>query len=253
MIKTSLFCLLITGLLFSCNLNNNQNNNIYKSDFKKFDTSISFSGHWLSENYYNDILKNKSPRKSQMGSQFITIPDKTLKDVIVIYNFHEGRSNLCILKNGNHYELWERNNDSIIKNEANIEIISINKIKIGNDYFVKINPIENKTNPLILEEILFKGNYISDKGVKVEFTNDGKIKGLSDFKFYYPLIDYFDAGLQVDQVELGINEKDIVRYGFKFNNDTLKIYDLFCVTNDPTTNTCLDVKFGKLKFELIKK
>lgn len=247
--------IILTGLLFSCSFNNGQKDDItsHSKDFKTLDTTISFSGYWLSEDYYNSIREFKSPKKAQDGSQFIVIPDRTLKQTIMIYNFHEGGSFLKILKNASDYEVWEVYDDSLTQKLYNLEVISATKIKLENKTFIKINPFKNPDTHQILEEILFKGIYTNSDGKTIEFKQDGQLVGLDNFNFYKPEIDYFDVSSQVDQVGFGNSQKDLDWYGFKFNKDTLELYKLDCLTFDSTMNSCVEVDFGQLTYKLWRK
>jgi hypothetical protein len=186
---------------------------------------------------------------------------------MMIYNFHEGGEFLTVLKNETSYELWQVYNDSITKRENVIEIISPREIKIGDKNFVKIHPIIGKdifsvsreNQPLILEEILFKGNYITADGKNVEFKNDGNLISLDNYHYYVPVDDYYDEGMQVDQIGLthsdndSIKWKDLEWFGFKFNEDTLALYKLNCVAFDSTSQNCGIVEYGDLIYKLFRK
>jgi hypothetical protein len=41
-------------------------------DFKTYDTTLSFSGYWLTEKYIKDIRKNKSPKLVKMVASIFT-------------------------------------------------------------------------------------------------------------------------------------------------------------------------------------
>ncbi|MEO8146081.1 MAG: hypothetical protein ABI723_00525 [Bacteroidia bacterium] len=254
MTRTLIFILTL-GFLFSCSFKNSQKNgNVTTSvDFKSLDTTVSFAGYWLSEEYFKSITEFKSPKKAQDGCQFIVIPDKTLKQTIMIYNFHEGGPFLKILKNKYSYEMWEMQDDSLNSRLSEIQIVSPTKIKIGDRNFVKINSIERDDNYLVLEEILFKGHYITAEGKNIEFKNNGQVEGLGIFYYYNPIVDYFDEGMQVDQVRFGKSKEDNEYFGFTFNTDTLEIYKLKCLVFDSTSGNCAEVEFGQLIYKLWRK
>lgn len=209
---------------------------------------ISISGSWLSENYYNSIREFKSPRKAQDSSLFIVIPAMTLQPTNLIYNFHEGSAVLIFRKANDHYEIWESEHDSLFRWLGDVKIISPEKINFLNTTFVKISSSVNTNNSLILEALLFKGYYLQSDGETIEFKDDRQIIGLDNFHFYKPVIDYYDAGLQVDQVDLGKSENDLQRFGFKFNGDTLELYKLKCLTFEG--HRCMEVDFGQLAYKL---
>lgn len=238
----------------SCSSDNKQDRaaKIAPSNFKTLDTIISFAGSWVSEDYYSRILKYRSPKKAQEGSQFIKIPDKTLKETMMILNFHEGGPPLTILKNGNNYETWEIQEGNMIQKLDEIQVLSQEKIRIGAETFIKVISVPETNAEIILQDLLFKGHYLLDGNKPVEFLNNGKIKGLGAFHTYSPHYDYYDSGMQVDQVGLGNSNSDLVNFGYTFEKDTLKIYKLNCLTYDSTEKKCYDVELGALEFSLVK-
>ena len=242
--RRALTIILVIGLSYSCF---SQNKPIHKTlHYCGSDTLIPFSGYYLCEKYINLVKQNKSPKLSQGSAECITIPDSTLK-FSNKNDFHEGLE-IMVVKKGPTYQLLRVNSDdttfkkdSDYINAQNILVISNNKIKIGNDYFDKLNPYDCG-----LGEILFKGKYQSEKGSIVEFSSDGGIKGLNGYKIYSIMTDYIDVNRDADQISLGTTENDMKDFAFKFQKDTLLIYDLKHL-NEGT------VDFGRLKYKLAKK
>jgi hypothetical protein len=244
----------IIGFLFSCSLTNKHKKDLSSStdNYKKLDTLVSFSGSWLSEDYFNEIVKNKSPRKAQDGALFIVIPQKTLSLTTIIYNFHEGGTLLEVVSNKNNYEIWEVQNDSLSQKVYDVKILSPLKISLGDKSFVKISSDTDTENFIVLDEILFKGNYTDTKNNKIEFKSNGQIVGMDSFNFYESVIDYYDEGMQVDQIRLGDSRDKLDYYGFKFKGDTLNLYKLNCLEFDSTSNNCGVVEYGQLIYKLWK-
>lgn len=242
-------------LLFSCSCSERKHDssNILTDDFKRVETTVNFPGYWVSEDYYNSIRQFKSPRKAQEGSQSIFIPERTLQQTLMIYNFHEGGPFLKVLKRGDNFEIWEVQNDSLTQRQYFIEVISPSKIKIGDKTFIKINDLKVQDSAKVLEEILFSGKYTNSEGNTIEFNPNGELIGLGNYKIYSPVIDYFDAGMQIDQVGLGSNQKDLQPFGFKFNQDTLELYSINCLTFDSIHNSCIEVGYGELLYKLWRK
>ncbi len=241
------------GLLCSCSSTDKNTEQTSAANFKTKDTTISFTGYWLCKDYFESINNFKSPKKAQDNSEFIFIPDRTIKQTMMIGNFHEGGPTLTILSNGDHYELWEIQEDSLTQQLDKIEIIDEPNIKIGDRVFVKINPLQSDNGSRILEEILFKGTYTNALGTAIEFKNNGQIIGLDNFKIFEPIIDYIDAGMQVDQIGFGQNKNELEYFGFKFNKDTLELFKLNCLTFDSTDNRCVEVELGQQTHKLWKK
>lgn len=240
---------LTIGFFCSCS---STDKNTDRNNFKTKDTTISFTGYWLCKDYVESIRTFKSPKKAQDNSAFIFIPDRTLKQTMMISNFHEGGPNLTILSKDDHYELWEIQDDSLIQQLSTIEMIDKTTLKIGDRLFVNINPVQGENGSRILDEILFKGIYTNASGATIEFKNTGQIVGMDNIKRYEPVIDYIDAGMQVDQIALGQNKNELEYFGFTFNQDTLTLYNLNCLTFDSTDNRCVEVELGEPAYKLWK-
>ena len=252
-------------LWFSCSPVYRQHYNIEATSDEQIDINekISIAGIWLSENYYNSLKEFKSPKKAQDNSLLLVIPESISEKTTIMYDFHDDFENYAIVKNLSDYEIWENFNNHNTKFEYNIKVISSTKIKIGETILIKIDPIKVKdffhnglkNELLVLEELLFKGIYITLDGKKVEFKNNGQIEGLEGFFYYKPEIDYYDQGMQVDQLilvksEKSIEWKDLEYYGFKFNMDTLELYKLNCIDFDSTYQQCGIVENGELLYKL---
>ena len=223
-------------------------------NFKTTTSPSPYAGNWISEPYLQSILKDQSPRKAQEGSEevFIRLPETTQKTATMIYNFHEAVGDLVLLDHNGAFELWEKQNDTLHKAVYTITKIADDTIRIGEKRFVKINAERTGDQSRILESILFAGEYTDKKGGKVEFKTNGEVTGIAGYQFYQPLLDYFDAGLQVDQVGLGKTQDKMEYFGFKFQKDKLDLYKLKCKEADPVDNRCLDVAFGAKAYELKK-
>ena len=223
------------------------------ADFKKTNTEIPFAGSWISEEYLNKINVSRSPRVSQGGNDacFIEIPERTLMQTTMIHGFHQGGADWTILRHGDKYDIWNFYGDSVRDFVEEIALTSPTRMTIQNKTFVKIDRVKNK-NPGILEEILFKGKYVDVNNQPVEFKNTGEVTGLEVFHYYNPIIDYNDRALDVDQLGLGVSDKHVDFYGFKFNKDTLAIYQLKCLQYDSTRKECGVVDFGDIAYKLIR-
>jgi hypothetical protein len=163
----------------------------------------------------------------------------------MVSGFHEGAQEMTVLKNRNKFQFYYKYDDTIRNLAYDIQIISKEKIKIGNNIFIK-------TNKNFLGDILFSGDYLDNLGTQIRFLKDGHITGLDKFTIYDPIFDYLDAGMDVDQIDLGQSREKMTHYGFKFKQDTLLIYNLNCVVFDSTDRTCAQVEFGDIKYKLTK-
>jgi hypothetical protein len=232
----------------------NNDTTVSSSTFKTLDTSLSFSGFWVNEQYATSIKKTKSPTGTEVPkTSCISIPDKTLMVTRIIYGFHEGGGDVVFVKNGKKYEVWDAGLEFKI---YDVTMPSGNKLSIGDNHFVKLKYVDDEKDnrqPTILEELLFAGRYQDDNGSVVEFTDDGQVNNLGDYKTYSAIIDYADQGMNVDQIGLGVTKMDEEKYAFNFNKDTLSVYNLKCLDFDSLNNACAVVDFGALKYRLVKK
>lgn len=247
-----LLLLLSIGLLSSCGGGESKTTN-KGEDFKTLDTAIFFNGFWVNEHYLLEIKKSKSARKAQGADEScITIPERTLQTTQMIWGFHDGGEDLLVLKNGNQYELW----DAGLKHKLqNIELVSNERIKIDNKYFIKIE-LENNSpwnaNPPILEEILFKGKYRLENGNEVEWKANGQISGMDPYMYYSGIVDFSDPGLNIDQLKLGESKDKMELFAYTFHQDTLLIYETNCTNYDSLNHMCTRVEYGKLRLKLLK-
>lgn len=246
MIRLSIFFLTGT-LLFACTSNNNKQKEIAAENFKTLDTLVPFAGFWVNEIYVKNIERTKSPKACQnLLESCLTIPARTLQPTSIVSNFHEGGAGIVVVKKDNQFLFYHNDGDTTISTLAyEIQIISDKKIKIGKNTFIK-------TNEKFLEDILFSGAYKDTLGATVQFLKDGHIKGLGSYSVYDPTYDYIGPGMEVDQVDLGQNPKNMDHFGFKFDKDTLFICKLNCLTLDSTDNSCMEVSMGDLKYKLVK-
>ena len=254
--KHILLCILASATLISCGSDTKpaQQSEAPAINFKTNSVPVPFAGSWISEDYLNKIRENQSPRKAQEGSEecFIQIPDNTLRPATMVINFHEGLSDLVTVSNNGTFQLWDKQGDTLSSLLYTIQPLSADSIKIGDKLFIKINPAATNNDPRILEEILFKGTYSTKKGERIEFKANGEVSGLGKYKYYEPVIDYFDAGLQVDQVGLGETRDKLTNFGFKFRKNGLDLFELKCKTFDDKEKRCVEVDFGKKAFDLSK-
>jgi hypothetical protein len=259
--KRILFYVLTLTIFLACNYNDKKQ--VAKilpinseRNFKKNDTTIPFSGFYINENYLATIQKTKSPRKAQETSDeisFVIIPDMTNKETELIFNFHEGSPPLTIVNNNNKYELWTFENNKATEFNASITVDGNNKIKINGKTLVKVCDFydtDRFDGGIILKELLFKGKYSSEKGDNVEFKRNGQVIGLDGLKYYSPITDYYDNGMQIDMVRLGQTKEKTENFGFKFQGDTLFIHKVKCI--DSSNNECNTVDYGELIYKLIK-
>lgn len=249
--KLNITLVLILITLISCNQksNNTQEKNVHEIN-KKTTASTkpdkNFKGNWVNKKYVDELIKTKSPKTSQdiTPMSMIIIPENFNKKATIIWGFHEGDSKIIDDNNGQVKIRFAENK------ESELILIDEKNLKIDNKQFIKLKESENQVNYNIVEELIFAGKYDLN-GQEVEFTYDGKVKGLKDIEYYMVFIDYQDVGMQVNQLLLGTDFNNSESYGFEFNQDQLIIYQLNCVTMEQ--EECIIVENGEEKFKLTKK
>jgi len=227
-------------------------NDLPGDDYQKLDTTLFFSGLWVNERYVNVLRKTKSPSTMEIPEySCILIPAKTLKETSFIAGFHEGGESLMIFKNGDHYEFWGKEEKKKI---ADIKFVGEDRMKINEEYFVKLRSgdLSGDPNPFnIVDLILFAGKFHDEMGNIVEFSKDGKLKGLPGTNFYEATLDYADPEPQLDELKLGPAMPDLKSYAFKFNSDTLNIFEVICKEKN-WDSVCLESDFGRKYLTLIR-
>lgn len=252
--------ILIITLAMSCNNSgikekaNMQSSLLSGRGYTTLDTIISFAGLWVNEEYANEVKKTKSPKATKVPEKScIYIPKRTLTPTVMVFGFHEGGENIIFIKNNLTYEVWSQS-EKVKRND--VEIVTPEKIKIGDTYFVKVaNPNLKDNNLGVLEGLLFKGHYINcdSSNAAVEFTDNGQVKGLSNVVGYLAMVDYADVAMDIDQIIFRYPEDKMQNFGFKFKRDTLLLYKLKCIDSSGEGGACTAVDFGQLQYRLLKK
>jgi len=206
------------------------------------------AGPWISRRYLDDLRRTHSPRKAQMGSEevFLELPSTWSGTATLHYNFHEIIPDLRVEANGDDFKL-------VTPGGPAYDLVRTKDgIKCQGRPFVSY-PVRIVDGwPFLLEQELFEGMYQLSDGQRVTFDDEGHVRGLGAFKYYQPRLDYFDEGLQVDQVALGPSPDHITWYGFDIRQDKLTLYVLRCKEQDQTDGRCVETAFGAPVFTLTK-
>jgi hypothetical protein len=203
-----------------------------------------FSGTWINKKYVDRLLESKSPKTAQdvVPLTMLTFPNELNEKVNIIWGFHEGT--IGILKKKMDFYFVQYNGtekyDSLVFLETNL-------IKFKDNEFIKLSDSIDLRDPHLADQLLFAGRY-NWNGKQVEFSKDGKVIGLDSISYYSVIIDYYDAGMEVDQIRLGNCFNNSELYGFKFSDDTLFIYQLNCLLK--SEGFCYKVENGQIIYKL---
>ena len=209
-----------------------------------------FAGEWINERYVKSIRAYQSPFKAQKVQEMssVSIPKSSKETISIGWNFHEGEGAM-LKKVGTKYQLIRTESEGNPFTFAYFR--SINKLKIENDYFVKLKSA-NQEN--FLNELLFTGKYYLGKKLVI-FSIDGRVSGLGNMLYYRPTYDFLGGGLQKDVISLSktADFKQFTDYLIAFKNKTLTLYTLDCINIEPQTKECFEAKRGKIIYQLVKK
>jgi hypothetical protein len=215
------------------------------------DTLVPFSGVWVNDVYIRNILRNRSPRRSQNVQQScITIPPRTLQITRMVGGFHEGAADMVVVKEGDRYEFLSADLTSFM---YGIRVISEDRIGIGDQTFSRLVPADTtKVDWGILEALLFSGNYRDAYGQPVHLGADGQISGMDTLRYYVPVIDYADGPNQIDHIQLGSSPRRMEDYGFRFDKDSLILYTVECLEYSAGEKQCVSERLGYRMYTLIR-
>jgi hypothetical protein len=134
------------------------------------DTLSPFQGLWVNKAYADTLVLTRSPRTSQEAGGGLTcldFPASIREEVHVVWGWHEG---------GEFRIIHGRTKDSLYdpggpRTLGAIELISPGKMKLGNQYFVRMtHPDPNKNDYAVIEQLLFAGEYRSESGAVVSLS-----------------------------------------------------------------------------------
>jgi len=206
-----------------------------------------FAGCWIDQTYAAMIEQTKSPRKSQDGALMICIPEHVGEKTSYIYNFHEGGAVLELQERNDQWSLIEspqqkKSKAFVLKRNAQSNLL------LDTTTFISFATVKEKDNPLI--DLLFQGIWKTQNGAAIRVGVDGSITGMQEYKEMRPMLDYWDAGLNVDMVEMVQWDGQIDMLGFLFQGDTLSLFKLRCVTMED--EMCVERKLGELLHQWVK-
>tara|TARA_R110001592_G_C12988654_1_gene734861 strand:+ start:160 stop:903 length:744 start_codon:yes stop_codon:yes gene_type:complete len=244
-----IICIIICYLFVSCSPQSEETDNsepIKKNKQVFVNLSKEHIGFWVNEEYFTALQKMKSTKKASDNDigNFYRISEN---NSIMNLNIHEGGSDDII-------QMDTKNKGRILSPDSsetyhNIEFQG-ETLLVDNKKFIKTPNNENGLNELV-NRAFFSGKYlISEK--EIEFKENGNIIGLDSIQSYTLNLDYNDAGMQFDKIDLQFNgEKEPRTYIYEFNLDTLIISEIDCKTLE--YNFCVEIEKGQMFYRLLKK
>ncbi|MEO3408133.1 hypothetical protein AAFN85_29735 [Mucilaginibacter sp. CAU 1740] len=271
------FLIAILCLIFSCKSNTKQastdtlaaSNTHEKSNplIEKFKPLL--EGTWVKKAYIDKVIATKSPLAAVDEAEDMTaftvntndIKEDSIK-VLVGWGNHDSSEMTLKFQAGKHPS-------SVIFGAGELSLTSEDGATILTYYhpdekskkiiatkFVKA-PSSGQTNQLaydtyyLVNKGLIAGDYIITdslgKTSKINFEAHGKVTGFFNFNTYDINIDLnSDAMDNLDEISFKAGEKKYQSYSFKFDVDTLKLYET--KPNEDSTLLVLD----KMKYKLVK-
>ncbi|MCL3781313.1 hypothetical protein EMN47_13060 [Prolixibacteraceae bacterium JC049] len=241
----------------------------------------SICGHWVSQNYINEVVKTNDPYLAHQKSPYrilIINKENQLKDTIKVstdkacqseassFLYYQRQQNTLKYIGAN---LGPSSNLKYLKEKAHsinlssdgkkLTITSQNK---GKEYYVRIPNLGKKTYnenlDLYITRLLFHDKYRYGKKL-VEFIPDGQINGFKNYKsFRVGLFYCFDFSLyENNYIDFYESEKPSRKelasrnlknqYSFSFDGDTLKLY---AIKEDYSED--YKIIKGELKYKLVR-
>jgi hypothetical protein len=282
--KNILYALLTLNLLASCQNNtasNSKSTDKIKGQTQRLITKFKpiIQGSWIDKGYIREIGKTKSPflaRKKMGNITTMLIDTKFLKDdtlrIDVGYGNHEGgefmlkfqpgKTNGSIIAysatgqdaEGDTFELKYKvtSKDTTLamytfdKNRKLIDATTY--LRVFRDFEGK--ELGNSTYYMV-NKTLITGHYLlSDtlnKVSKAYFDNNGTVTGIPGAKTYFIDVDFeTPPGNNMDQIDFDINTKNDQLFAFKFDHDTLNLF------NTKLDKDSINLILGKRVYMLIK-
>jgi len=264
--------LIISFFLFltSCQTHGTRTDNASSNQIA--DVKSIINGNWYEPTYIADIQKTKSPFQSQNSLATMVEIDIDISQVIDdtlevgAPSVHEGTNFRIIFSpgltpNSVKTDIIDYENESnfheigynISTKDTTLIVYRYDKNKklLGQMEYKKAPKSPESALQYMVNKTLFSGNYkavdSSGQPLTLNFSNDGIVTGLPNYKKYYVLTD-FVAGPEnnLDQVCFDIQTANQKCFAYEIKGDTIKLHD----TKESSDH--IDLLLGQLKYILIK-
>ncbi len=211
-------------------------------------TPASCFGLWIQEDYLKALQKTHSTKKAQEMAvdDFYRISND---NSVMRQTLHEGGAdNILLMTTETKGQLFS---SDTLEAYSQVEFKD-NTMIIKNKTYIKAPSIENGLTEMV-NRTLFSGEYIVGNQT-ITFLENGQINGLDSIVCYEANLDYIDAGMQYDKMDIQFKkEKEPRTYIYQIVSDTLVLFNIQCLTMDEELDYCVEIEKGTEFLKLKKK
>lgn len=208
---------------------------------KKAEVSTnSFAGTWIAKEFIDDIITDKGIKTIDNGVTEIIVPEKVTDSVAFMNEDLERDKYLASIENDtliNH--LYETKTQKAIIKNGNLILLPLDERYKAKEY-IKADPALVKKAKeanvsavrILINRTLSENKYAEVNSKKeVDFTEDGKITGLANFKNYYLSINGDSANIEdLTAINFTTAEGTDKSLGIEFQKDAVNLYDIVLLT-----------------------
>ena len=268
-LRTLFYCSIILAACQSTTSSADNQHSDKKEGLKKTFTSL-INGLWVEPTYIEDISKTKSPNKSQGSLASMVELNIDTNEItgdsleVGAPGIHEGTSFIVYFRNGTKKTSLPTN---IVDYETGTNFYELGYVLMNKDtalviyHFDKDKRLLDETKysktpdnsegalQYMVNKALFSGTYSATDAAgnktSIQFTNDGLVKGLSNFKKYHVLTDFVgQPENKLDEVCFDIQTINQKCYAYRITGDTINLYE--------RTKNDEGLQLGSFKYRLVK-
>jgi hypothetical protein len=215
-------------------------------------------GAYISQDYLNALDTTKSTLQSQQYAGLSSASIMARGGALLFsgnWNFHEGGLVYAIkMDSDTSGKIFS---DSTLT--YSLEVMNDSTLRVFNskDNFIlskySTDPKATDVSKIVNEKLLPKN--LSLNGHHVLFKNDGTVEGIDNLSTFSFTIDYNDAGMDFDKINLTFkNNPSSQEFGYVISKDTFEIYTVKCIEFDKYDSTvCLSHTKSASLYKMLKK
>lgn len=201
----------------------------------KAEKSNIFVGTWVAKQFIDNLITDNGIETTKYGVTEIIVPENEKDSITFLNEDLEKGKYLATIKNDTLISLYEK---AIIKN-GNLILIPLDKfyhsqeyIKVDSSTVKKAKEANLSSLRILINRTLSGKKYLTNNSkTEIKFTEDGKVKGLANFKNYHININGDEANAEdittITFMTLDDSNKNL---GIKFYKDKVELYDLILLT-----------------------